>query len=153
MNITKIKLGTDDTAYISYQVENDLSIEKRNYEGKEKITDEFKRAFQKTRTTFVSYLTKLQNDLERIKTLEVNFEYKNNALKTVSYTVCYAPTDEINTPVNITTPKLPIWNDKAKAGTFYVSGQDLGIINEVRSFAEKYINGDTRTKQMKIEVV
>lgn len=153
MNITKIKVAGDYTATIDYQVDNDTSIEKRSFEGKEQITDDFIRAFQNTRNTFVEYLTKLKNDVHRIKPLELKFEYKAGSLKNVAYTVCYAPTDEINTPVNITTPKLPIWTDKAKEGTFYVSGQDIDIINEVRKFAENYIKGDTRTKQMKLEVV
>lgn len=153
MYITKIKLLPDDTATIDYQIDNETSIEKRSFEGKEKVTQDFKNAFIDTKNTFVEYLTKLKNDVARIKTLEVKFEYKANILKSVCYQVCYAPSDEVNTPVNITTPKLPIWNEKAKAGTYYVSGQDIDIINNVRKFAENYILGDTRTKQMKIEVV
>lgn len=153
MNITKIKLLSDDTAVIDYQIDTESSTEKRTYEGKEKITQEFKNAFYNTKSTFVAYLTKLKNDISRIKTLEVKFEYKGNILKNACYQVCYAPSDEINTPVNITTPKLPIWNEKAKEGTFYISGADIEIINTVQTLAKNYVKGDTRTKQMRLEVV
>lgn len=153
MNVTKIKLLADDTALVDYQIDSEKSIEKRSFEGKEKVTQEFKNAFLDTKNTFVEYLTKLKNDVARIKTLEIKFDYKGNVLKSACYQVCYAPSNEVNTPVNITTPKLPIWNEKAKPGTFYISGIDIEIINDVRKFAENYINGDTRTKQMKLEVV
>lgn len=147
MNITKIKLLNDETALVKYQVDNETSVEKREFAGKEKVTTEFKTAFLNTKHTFVEYFAKLKNDIDRIKTLEVDFEYKNNTLKNASYKVVYSPSNEMNTSVNITTPKLPIWDDKAKKGVFYVSGKDIEIIDKARELAERYINGDTRTKQ------
>ena len=53
MNITKIKLLNDETALVKYQVDNETSVEKREFEGKEKVTSEFKTAFLNTKHTFV----------------------------------------------------------------------------------------------------
>ena len=152
MNITKVKILNNRTAIVKYEVDVHCATEKRTHEGVEKVTDEFYNAFKKSRETFVEYLSKLKNDVERIRTLEINLYYKAQELKQISYTVEYTPTNENNTTVQITTPKLPVWVEKPKAGTYYVSGKDLEIIHYIVMLAENYINGETKTKQMALNI-
>ena len=81
----------------------------------------------------------------------IKFEYgQNERIEKVSYAVKYKPQNNVitNIPVN----NIPIFKEEFADKTFSVSGKDEELLYEILEYAHKYIAGDTRTKQMKIEV-
>lgn len=148
LQITKIKLKEGAIGEISYLVESDTSTEVITHKGVEKVTQEFANAFTSTKETFVQYLTRLKNDTDRIVMQEITFDYKDKDIDSVIYLANYYPHSNLKTKVSIKTPKLPIFKESLKDTTFSVSGQDVLLLERLCAYAEAYINGDTRTKQM-----
>ena len=81
----------------------------------------------------------------------IKLEYGNDEkIQKVSYAVKYKPQNNVitNIPVN----NVPIYKEEFTEKTFSVSGKDEKLLYTILDYAQKYIAGDTRTKQMKIEV-
>lgn len=56
-----------------------------------------------------------------------------------------------NAVINISTPLLPIYKEGYE-NTFCISGKDEEALHKIIEKAKAYINGETRTKQMKLVV-
>lgn len=154
IKINKIKILNDDTAEISYKSKTDLGTETIHYSGTEKVTDEFKEAFKQTKGGFIATLPVLEKHSEKITMNCIQFDYdKTDKLQNVLYSVKYAYNENNNAVVNINTPKLPIYRDEFDESVFCVSGKDEQDLYSVLDYAKAYLKGDTRTKQMKLEVV
>ena len=154
IKINKIKILNDDTAEISYKSKTELGTETISYSGTEKVTDEFKTAFKQTKGGFIATLPVLEKHSDKITMNCIQFEYdKTDKLQNVLYSVKYAYNEKNNSVVNISTPKLPIYRDEFDENTFCVCGKDEQDLYSVLEFAKAYLKGDTRTKQMKLEVV
>lgn len=150
--ITKIKVNNDQTATINFKDSTDLNTKEIVFTGKEKITDEFNKAFQDALESFTEIIPVLKKDIKNLTMNAIKFEYgKNEKIEKVSYAVKYKPQNNIitNIPVN----NVPIYKEEFTEKTFAVSGKDEDLLYALLEFAENYINGDTRTKQMKLEVV
>lgn len=148
-SIQEIKLNEDDTATIKYQLVNQDSNQDVKFEGVEKITNEFRVTFGNVRSTIGEIIEVFQH--KNIKPQKITFDNKKN---TVMYSFLYYPEDDLHPAVTIDTPKLPLLDDKKPSDNkFYVSGLDIEILNAVKKEALKYINGASRTKQIKLEVV
>ena len=149
--ITKIKVNEDLTAIVYYK-ENSNNTDTREivFKGGEKITDEFNTAFQKSKSTFGEIIPLLKDDLHKIRMISISFEYNEvKQINKVSYNVKYTPQKGVKTEIPV--KNLPIYDETIKS--FTVSGKDVDLLYEILDYANKYIKGDTRTKQMKIEVV
>ena len=149
--ITKIKVNTDQTATINFKDSSDMDTKEIVFTGKEKITDEFNKTFQSAINSFVEILLPLKGATKDLTMNAIKLEYgKNEKIEKVSYAVKYKPQNNIitNIPVN----NVPIYKEEFSEKTFCVSGKDEKLLYEILDYAQKYIAGDTITKQMKIEV-
>ena len=149
--ITKIKVNNDQTATINFKDATDLDTKEIVYTGKEKITEEFNIAFQNTLKSFTEIVPALKNDEKNLTMNAIKLEYgKDDRIDKVSYAVKYKPHDNVltNIPIN----NIPIYKETFSEKTFSVSGKDEALLYSLLDFAQKYIAGDTRTKQMKLEV-
>lgn len=150
--ITKIKVNNDQTATIWFKDSDDLATNEIICTGKEKITDEFKNAFNDSVNSFVEICPAFKNFAKDLTMNTIKFDYgKSEKLEKVSYSVKYQPQSNIltNIPVN----NVPIYREEFTEKTFSVSGKDEQLLYSILDFALKYKAGETRTKQMKLEVV
>ena len=150
--ISKVKIEKDLTATIEFKKATDMDTSQIVFTGKEKVTEEFAATFQKTVSSFVEIMPALKNEAHKITMNSIKFDYgKDEKLEKVSYAVNYTPQKNVltNIPIN----SVPIYKDSFSETTFAVSGKDETLLYSILELAEKYINGDTRTKQMKLEVV
>lgn len=150
--ITKIKVCNDQTAIIDFKNTTDLGVNDITFTGEEKITEEFNATFQKAVESVIAIMPSLKNDQSKITMNSITFAYSDaNKIEKVSYAVKYQPQNSIlaNIPVN----NVPIYKDTFTEKTFSVSGKDEKLLYEILEHASKYIAGNTRTKQMKLEVV
>ena len=149
--ITKIKVNNDQTATINFKESGDLDTKEIVFTGKEKITDEFNKAFQETVNSFVEICPALKTATKNLTMNAIKFEYgQNDRILKVSYAVKYKPQNNVitNIPVN----NVPIYQESFTEKTFSVSGKDEDLLYTILELAKKYMAGDTRTVQMKIEV-
>ena len=146
--ITKIKVNKDLTAIVYYKNSSKLDTREIVFKGGEKITNEFNQAFQNTTYTLTEIIPGLQSDIGKLKMTAVAFDYKGSNLDKVSYIAEYKPQKGITAELPI--KKVPIFREDIKS--FSVSGKDVELLNSILDYAKKYIEGETRTKQMKIEV-
>lgn len=149
--ITKIKVNTDQTATINFKDSSDMDTKEIVFTGKEKITDEFNEAFQSALNSFTEIIPALRNEIKDLTMNAIKLEYGNDEkINKVSYAVKYKPQNNIitNIPIN----NVPIFKEEFTEKTFCVSGKDEKLLYSLLDYAQKYISGDTRTKQMKIEV-
>ena len=154
IKINKIKILNDDTAEISYKSKTELGTEHISYSGTEKVTDEFKQAFQKAKEGFIACLPILEKHINKITMNVLQLDYdKQDKLSHALYSVKYAYNDANNAVVNITTPKLPVYREEFDEKTFCINGKYEQELYEIIELAKAYLKGDTRTKQMKLEVV
>ena len=153
--ITKVKINNDKTAIINYVQSGDLSTSEVVFTGREQVTNEFDAKFQENIHAFLGCMPSLKQDATNIKMNVIKFDYgkENGALENVLYSVKYAFNPANNAVVNISTPLLPLYKDGMKEGTFYVSESHEGLLKEVIELAKAYINGDTGTKQGKLNLV
>lgn len=149
--ITRIKVNNDQTATINFKEAGDMDTKEIVFTGKEKITDEFSKTFQDSVTSFVEICPAFKNFAKDLTMNAIKFEYnKSEKLEKVSFAVKYQPQSNIlaNIPVN----NVPIYKEEFTEKTFSVSGKDEKLLYEILEYATKYIAGDTKTKQMKLEV-
>ena len=145
--ISKVKIEKDLTATIEFKKATDMDTSQIVFTGKEKVTEEFAATFQQTVSSFVEIMPALKNEAHNITMNSIKFDYgKDEKLEKVSYAVKYTPQKNVLT-------NIPIYKDSFSETTFAVSGKDESLLYSILELAEKYINGDTRTKQMKLEVV
>lgn len=152
MFIQKVKVNNDNTATIFYKTSNDLSGQEVSFTGKDQITEEFSKAFQNAVTGFTSCIPKLASETSKITMNVIRFDYgKSDFLEKALYSVKYAFNDQNNAVINISTPLLPIYKEGYE-NTFCISGKDEEALHKIIEKAKAYINGETRTKQMKLVV-
>lgn len=150
--ISKIKIENDQTATINFKSTTDMDTSEVTYSGKEKVTDEFLKKFQSAVSSFVEILPALKNDSNNITMNSIKFNYGNcDKLDKVSYSVKYKPQENVltNIPVN----NIPIYKEEFSEKIFSVSGKDEKLLYEILELADAYLKGETKTKQMKLEVV
>lgn len=150
--ITKIKVNNDKTATINFKESGDMETKEIVFTGKEKITEDFEKTFQSAVDSFISIIPALEKEAAKITMNTVTFTYgESEKIEKVSYTVKYQPQKSIlaNIPIN----NVPIYKDTFTEKTFAVSGKDEQLLYTILDYASKYISGNTRTKQMKLEVV
>ena len=148
--ISKVKIENDQTATIEFKKSTNMNTSQIVFTGKEKVTQEFAEAFQKTISSFIEIMPALRNEAKNMTMNSIKFDYgKDERLEKVSYAVKYTPQKNVltNIPVN----SVPIYREDFSETTFAVSGKDEELLYKLLDFAEKYINGDTRTKQGEFE--
>jgi len=152
MFINKVKINKNKTASIYYRTTCNSNAQKVYYTGKEEVTNEFLETFQSTVRGFTSCIPRLAPDGSKITMNAIKFDYgKDEFLKSAQYSVKYAFNDQNNAVINISTSHLPIYKEEFE-NTFCISGKDEEALHEVIACAKAYINGETKTKQMKLIV-
>ena len=152
--IKKIKVKNDNTAEIQYTTSDDLGKGNITFTGDQQITGEFKRAFQNTVEGFIGCMPLLSKDKTKITMDSIKFEYDaSGQLQKALYSVKYAFATAKNAVTNIDTPLLPIYKEEFDDKTFCISGKHEDELYEIIELAKKYLQGQTRTEQMKLEVV
>lgn len=152
MFINKVKINNDNTAVISFRTSNDLSAQEVTFIGKEQVTEDFAKTFQEAVKGFCGVLPSLSKDSSKITMNAIKLDYgKSDFLEKALYSIKYTFNDQNNAVINISTPLLPIYKEGME-NTFCISGKDEEILHEIIAKAKAYINGETRTKQMKLVV-
>lgn len=153
--ITKVKLNNDDTAHIEFKKSDNLGAGSTSWDGEEKVTEEFKKTFSSCKDGFLGCIPALEPKKDNITMNCIKFGYAKDSdkLDNALYSIKYNFNPANNAVVNISTPQLPIYKDTFDESTFCISGKDEEALRKVTELAEKYLNGETRTKQMKLEVV
>lgn len=152
MFIENVKLNNDNTCTIFYKTSTDKEAKEVYYSGKDPVTQEFYEIFQATVEGFCGVIPRLAADRHKITMNKIKLDYdKQGFLKNALYSVKYAFNDQNNAVVNISTPLLPIYKEGME-NTFTISGKHETALHDVIEKAKAYMNGDTRTKQMKLVV-
>ncbi len=152
MFIQKVKVNNDNTATISFKTSNDLAAQEVTFTGKDEITEDFAKTFQNATTGFCGVIPALSKYSSKITMNAIRFDYgKDEFLEKALYSIKYAFNDQNNAVINISTPLLPIYKEGME-NTFCISGKDEDTLHEIIAKAKAYINGETRTKQMKLVV-
>lgn len=151
IQIKKVKILNDGTAQIKYNTSDDLGKGDNTYTGDQQVTGEFAAKFQGCVDGFIECLPALKKDRDNIKMNCINFDYTKDSdkLNNVLYSVKYSFNPANNAVVNISTPKLPIFREEFDEKTFCVSGKDENALYEIQELAKKYLEGQTRTEQLK----
>lgn len=140
MFIIKVKINNDGTAAINYRTSCDNDTKEVYYQGKDGVTG------------LIGCIPKLAGDKNKITMNSIKFDYgKDEFLKSALYSAKYAFNDQNNAVINLNTPPLPIYKEEYE-NTFCISGKDEDALHEVIAKAKAYINGETKTKQMKLVV-
>lgn len=149
--IKKIKVLNDNTAEIQYTTSDDLGKGNIIFTGEQEITGEFKTAFQNTVEGFLGCMPLLDKDKKQITMNSIKFEYDKNTdkLQKALYSVKYAFNPANNAVINISTPQLPIYREEFDEKTFCISGKHEEELYELISLAKKYLQGQTKTEQLK----
>lgn len=149
-----IQITPERKAIISYKSSNDEVAQTVTYSGKEEVTDEFFKSFQKNKETFVRIVKPLAADIKNLDMNKIHFTYAkdNDYLSNILYSAKYKFNDTNNQVINISTPKIPIYQSDFSDNVFCVSGECVEWLHETIALAKKYMKGDTRTKQMKLVV-
>lgn len=152
MFIIKVKLNNDNTASIFYRTSTDKEAKEVYYTGKDQVTEEFKKAFQACVQGFCGVMPRLTPDSDKITMNAIKFDYdKSGFLNSALYSIKYAFNEQTNAVVNISTPLLPIYKEGME-NTFTIAGIHEEALHDVIAKSKAYINGETRTKQMKLVV-
>lgn len=149
--ITKIKFR-ESKAIISYKDEQDLSSREGVYTGKDEATGEFRELFQQAVDTFTELLPDLKKQRNQIKMNAIRFDYdKQGFLEKVLFSTVWTFNNQGNV-INLNTPQFPIYKPEMSETTVAISGKDEELMHSIIQKAKDYMNGDTRTKQMKLVV-
>ena len=149
--ITRIQIK-ESRAIISYHDDKDFSLNEGRHTGKEDCTQEFLQKFDSAKEIFGEIIQGLRNELPTITMNVIKFEYnKQGFLDKVLMSVKYKFNKQGNV-TNISTGNIPIYNDNLGENTVCVSGKHVELLHEIIQKAKDYMNGDTRTKQMKLVV-
>lgn len=149
--ITKIKFK-EGKAVINFKDEQDLSLKEGVYSGKDETTEEFKSLFQQAVDTFVELLPDLKKSRNQIKMNALRFDYdKQGFLEKVLFSTVWTFNNQGNV-INLNTPQFPIYKPEMSETTVAISGKDEELMHDIIAKAKAYMNGDTRTKQMKLVV-
>lgn len=73
MFINKVKLKNDGTAEIYYRTTNDNNAQEVYFQGKDEVTDDFKRAFQSTVNGIVAVIPRLEPEKYAISMNAIKF--------------------------------------------------------------------------------
>lgn len=150
--IVKVKLNNDNTASIFYRTSTDKEAKEVYYTGKDQVTEAFKEAFQACVQGFCGVMPRLAPDSDKITMNAIKFDYdKSGFLNSALYSITYAFNEQTNAVANISTPLLPIYKEDME-NTFTIAGIHEEALHDVIAKSKAYINGETRTKQMKLVV-
>ena len=151
IQIKKVKILNDGTAEIKYSVSDDLGKGDNTYTGDQQVTGEFAEKFQGCVDGFIGCVPALEKDRKNITMNCIKFDYAkdsdklNNALYSVKYN--FNPAN--NAVINISTPSLPIYREEFDEKTFCIAGKHESALYEIQELAKKYLEGQTRTEQLK----
>lgn len=149
--ITKIKFK-ENKAIINFKDDQDLSLKEGVYTGKDEVTEDFKNVFQQAVDTFVELLPDLKKSKAQIKMNALRFDYdKQGFLEKVLFSTVWTFNNQGNV-INLNTPQFPIYKPEMSETTVAISGKDEELMHEIIAKAKAYMNGETRTKQMKLVV-
>lgn len=151
LQITEIKLNGDGTAFVAYKKVGKWFSKEIKFNPTEQVTEDFKIKFQLTKYGFLGCMPLLMGDQDRIITNSLKFSYEGDFLDTILYSVKYYFAQDSKEVIDISTPKLPVYKE-GRENIFTVAGTHVETIHEVIKAAKAYINGETRTKQMKLIV-
>ena len=151
--VTKVKLNADDTAHIEFIKSDNLGAGVTNWDGEEKVTEEFKNTFLGCKEGFLGCIPELKEKKVTMNCIKLGYGKGNDKIENALYSVKYAFNEANNAVVNISTPQLPIYKESFDEKTFCIAGKYEKDLYKVQELAIKYLNGETRTKQMKLEVV
>lgn len=149
--LTKIQIK-DNRAIIEYKEDKDLNKNEGTFTGLDDCTEEFLKLFQDAKDIFGELIPSLRKELSEIKMNVIKFEYNNQGfLDKVLFSIVYKYSASGNV-TNISTGLIPIYKEELAENVLSVSGKHEELLHQIIKAAKAYMNGETRTKQMKLVV-
>lgn len=146
-NVNKIKIDKDNFGTIIYSRGDKKTDSLTRFKGKEQVTTFFEQDFKRLKT-FVGYIIPQFEEIDKndiaIRSLSVKYDGLGAALGcTISASVVFR--EDLATPLNFTTPYC-----KFEDNDFCLGKDAKKIIDTLIDHAKKYMDGETRTKQLKL---
>lgn len=149
--IKKVKILNDNTAEIKYTTTDALGKGDITFKGDQEVTGDFNKLFKATVDGFIGCFPLLEKDKSKITMNVIKFDYSKDLerLQSALYSVKYAFNPANNAVVNISTPLLPLYKEEFDEHTFCIAGKYESQLYEIIDLAKKYLQGQTRTEQLK----
>lgn len=146
-NIYKIKIDKDSFGKIVYGIGNKKEKRLTEYDGKEQVTTFFENEFQDLKQVAKYIIPQIEdiND-DDIKVNSISLKYDIDFLKGVTMSLSIKIREDLESPLNLNTPYVTFGGDK----DFVLGDGFKKTFEKIINKAKEYMNGDTRTKQLKL---
>lgn len=151
LQIKQIKMK-NNRAIITLSDENDFRIQDASFNVKDEVTGEFKELWNSAKDIVIEINPQLRKEVADLVLNQIQFFYDNNGyLSEASFSVIWT-FDENGHILNLNYQKFPIYKPEFSEDTVAISGKHEDLLHKILEKAKAYMNGDTRTKQMKLVV-
>ncbi len=146
-NVNKIKIDKDNFGQIFYTLGDKQSDRNARFKGKEQVTTFFEQDFKRL-NKFIGYIIpqfeETDSDDITVRSISIKYDGLGAALGCViSASVKFR--EDIKSPLNFSTPYV-----KFEDNDFELGRESKKIIDNLIDHAKKYMEGETRTKQLKL---
>lgn len=149
--IKKIKMEKN-RALISLIDDDDFKTQNGDFNVKDEVTEDFKKLWDSAKTIVTALHPKLHSEITALRLNHIQFFYDDNGfLSDASFSVIWT-IDDNGHILNLNYQKYPIYKPEMSETTVAISGKHEELLHEILKAAKAYMNGDTRTKQMKLVV-
>lgn len=149
--IKQIKMK-ENRALISLSDDDDFKTQNGDFNVKDEVTEDFKKLWDSAKTIVIAINPQLHKEITALKLNHIQFFYDDNGfLKDVSFSVIWT-IDDNGHFLNLNYQRYPIYKPEFSETTVAISGKHEELLHEILKAAKAYMNGDTRTKQMKLVV-
>lgn len=146
-NVNKIKIDKDNFGTIIYSRGDKKTDSLTRFKGKEQVTTFFEQDFKRL-NNFIGYIIpqfeETDSDDITVRSISIKYDGLGAALGCViSASVNFR--EDIKSPLNFSTPYV-----KFEDNDFELGRESKKIIDNLIDHAKKYMEGETRTKQLKL---
>lgn len=149
--IKQIKMK-DNRALITLNDENDFRTQDGTFNVKDEVTEEFKNLWESAKEIIIALNPQLTKEIAALRLNHIQFFYdKKGFLSDVSFSVIWT-FDSQGHVLNLNYTKFPIYKPEMAETVVAISGKHEDLLHDILKAAKAYMNGETRTKQMKLVV-
>lgn len=143
----------ENRALISLYDENDFRTQDGNFNVKDEVTEDFKELWDSAKSIIIALNPQLTKEISALRLNHIQFFYdKSGFLSDVSFSVVWT-FDNQGHILNLNYQKFPIYKPEMAETTVAISGKHVDLLHEIIKKAKDYMNGETRTNQMKLNIV
>ncbi len=142
----------ENRALISLSDDDDFKTQNGDFNVKDEVTEEFKTLWDSAKTIIIALNPQLSKEISALRLNNIQFFYDSKGfLKDVSFSVSWT-IDDNGHILNLNYQKFPIYKPEMSETTVAISGKHVDLLHDIIKKAKDYMNGETRTKQMKLIV-